>query len=78
MLIAMLLAGILTRTAHAETITACVKVELPGKEHTLNPNDPPEKQRQEIVSLCGPVEVKGQRDRFAPISDRAHDPRAWA
>jgi hypothetical protein len=63
--------------SRAETIIACEKVELPGKEHTLNPFAPPKMQRQEKIALCSVVEVP-THNRLGPIIDRKHDPRAWA
>jgi hypothetical protein len=66
--------------AYATTVVACTKVSLPGKAHTLNPFDPPEKQVQEKVTVCQKVDVGEPLlpERYAPLTDPVHDHRAVA
>ncbi len=66
--------------AYAKEVVACTKVSLPGKEHTLNPFAPVEKQVQEKGLVCQKVEVGEPPlgEPLAPITDPLHDHRAVA
>jgi hypothetical protein len=70
-------AGIISRSAHAEPVLVCERIELPGKEHTPNPNDPPAKQRQETIKLCSQVEIP-DKPWTGPVIDYRRDPRVFA
>jgi hypothetical protein len=61
----------------AETIVVCAPMSLPGKENTLNPNAPPDKQVQDTIKVCAQITVP-DKPWTGPITDYHHDPRAFA
>lgn len=38
----------------------CEKRQLAGRQHTLNPHAPPEKQRQELILVCLEIPADGR------------------
>lgn len=80
---ALIMAAVLAATPmqiQAKSLVVCSKVLLPGKEHTLNPNAPPDKQVQEKQNFCETIEVPDPpvwENTMTPITDFKHDPRAF-
>lgn len=80
---ALILAAVLAATPmqlQAKNLVVCEKVSLPGKEHSLNPNAPKDKQVQEKVNVCETVTVPDPpvwENEINPITDFKHDPRAF-
>lgn len=69
--------------AHAAEIarSVCSTLELPGPAFTLNPNDPPAKRRQQVITVCETIRFPDPRrvfNRFDPVTDYQHDQRSFA
>ena len=69
--------------AHAADVerSVCSKLELPGPAFTLNPHDPPARQRQQVVTICETIRFPDPRHiqhRFEPVTDYGKDPRAFS
>lgn len=76
--VAILLAIIVAGIASAEPTVVCAKIQLPGKDHALNPQDPPKQWVQERVTVCETIDLPAKRNRLAPITDYKRDDRAVA
>lgn len=49
----------LHRAKAGNRIEVCEKRQLAGRQHTLNPHAPREKQRQELITVCLEVPADG-------------------